>query len=147
MSEMWFNKCVKTYDGTGASQNSDEEVFDLKRRKLMLLGYARVSTEEQSLDRQIDQLIQAGVDPRCIYQEKASGRKSDRPELQRMLSELREGDVILIADLTRISRSTKDLLAIIDRITQKNANIKSIKDTWLDTTTDNPYNSFLEIQW
>ena len=60
-----------------------------------------------------------------------------------MLSELREGDVILIADLTRISRSTKDLLAIIDRITQKNANIKSIKDTWLDTTTDNPYNSFL----
>lgn len=60
-----------------------------------------------------------------------------------MIDELQEGDTVIIADLTRVSRSTKDLLEIVDRIKSKGANIKSIKDTWLDTTNDNPYNQFL----
>uniref|UniRef100_UPI0032DAC48E recombinase family protein n=1 Tax=Clostridium perfringens TaxID=1502 RepID=UPI0032DAC48E len=109
----------------------------------MLVGYARVSTEEQSLNRQIDMLVDYGVDKRNIYQEKISGMKSNREQLDKMINELQEGDTVIITDLTRISRSTKDLLNIIDRIKAKGASIKSIKDTWLDTSSDNPYNSFL----
>ena len=109
----------------------------------MLVGYARVSTEEQSLNRQIDMLVGYGVDKRNIYQEKISGMKSNREQLDKMIDELQEGDTVIITDLTRISRSTKDLLNIIDRIKAKGADIKSIKDTWLDTSSDNPYNSFL----
>lgn len=108
-----------------------------------LIGYARVSTEGQNLDRQIDMLIDYGVRKRNIYQEKITGTKSDREQLNKMIEELEEGDTVIITDLTRISRSTKDLLNIIDRIKEKGASIKSIKDTWLDTTSDNPYNSFL----
>ena len=109
----------------------------------MLLGYARVSTLEQNLDRQIDALVNAGVDPRMIYQEKITGTKLQRPELNRLLEDLQPGDVLIIPDLTRISRSTKDLLMIVEKVREKKASIKSLKDTWLDTTSDNPYNQFL----
>ena len=109
----------------------------------MLIGYARVSTEEQNLDRQIDALVKYGVDKRNIYQEKTTGTKRDREQLNKMISELQEDDIVIVADLTRVSRSTKDLLEIVDRIKSKGAAIKSLKDTWLDTTSDNPYNSFL----
>ena len=109
----------------------------------MLVGYARVSTDEQNLDRQIDALKEVGVDNRVLYQEKITGTKKDRPELQRMLEELNEGDTVIITDLTRISRSTKNLLDIIEKIKNKGATIRSLKDTWLDTTSNNPYNAFL----
>lgn len=109
----------------------------------MLIGYARVSTIEQNLDRQIDALVKYGVDKRNIYQEKITGTKRDREQLNKMIDELQENDVVIVADLTRVSRSTKDLLEIVDRIKSKGAAIKSLKDTWLDTTSDNPYNSFL----
>lgn len=109
----------------------------------MLIGYARVSTEGQNLKRQIDQLTTYGVDKRNIYQEKMTGTKSDRPELLRMIDELQRGDTVVITDLTRVSRSTKDLLSIVDKIKAKGAYIKSLKDTWLDTTSNNPYNDFL----
>ncbi|MGM8259499.1 recombinase family protein, partial (plasmid) [Clostridium perfringens] len=99
----------------------------------MLVGYARVSTEEQSLNRQIDMLVDYGVDKRNIYQEKISGTIPNRKQLDKMIDELQEGDSVIITDLTRISRSTKDLLNIIDKIKAKGASIKSIKDTWLDT--------------
>ena len=104
----------------------------------MLVGYARVSTDGQNLDRQIDALKAVGVDSRVLYQEKITGTKKDRPELQRMLKELNEGDVVIITDLTRISRSTKDLLDIIEKIKNKGSSIRSLKDTWLDTTSNNP---------
>ena len=109
----------------------------------MLVGYIRVSTCDQNLDRQIDQLVDAGVDIRMIYQEKISGTIRKRPELERMLSELHPGDVVIITDLTRLSRSTKDLLEIVDEIKSKGANLKSLKDNWLDTTEANPYSQFL----
>lgn len=109
----------------------------------MLVGYARVSTGDQSLDRQIDMLIEYGVDKRNIYQEKMSGTKINREQLNKMIDDLQKDDIVVIADLTRVSRSTKDLLSIIDNVKTKGASIKSIKDTWLDTTNDNPYNSFL----
>lgn len=109
----------------------------------MKIGYARVSTEGQNLDRQIDMLLKQDVDKRNIYTEKITGTKRDRPELNRMLEELQEGDTVIVSDLTRISRSTKDLLEIVEKICNKGASIKSIKDTWLDTTSQNPYNAFL----
>ena len=109
----------------------------------MLVGYARVSTEQQNLDRQIDMIVSYGVDKRNIYKEKITGTKSNREQLNRMIDELQQGDVVIIADLTRMSRSTKDLLKIVDDIKNKGAAIKSLKDNWLDTTSDNPYNDFL----
>lgn len=109
----------------------------------MLVGYARVSTEQQNLDRQIDMITSYGVDKRNIYKEKITGTKSNREQLNRMIDELQQGDVVIISDLTRISRSTKDLLKIVDDIKNKGAAIKSLKDNWLDTTSDNPYNDFL----
>jgi DNA invertase Pin-like site-specific DNA recombinase len=99
----------------------------------MVFGYARVSTQEQNLDRQLDSLNSAGTEE--IIQEKTTGTKSDRPELNRLLDKLRKGDVILVSDLTRLSRSTKDLFSLVDQIERKGANIKSLKERWLDTTT------------
>ncbi len=108
-----------------------------------ILGYARVSTEGQNLDRQIDALMAAGVSRKHLYCEKMTGTKSDRPELNRLLADLETGDTVIIPDLTRISRSTKDLLDIVDKIKNRGAYIKSLKDTWLNTTSSNPYNDFL----
>jgi DNA invertase Pin-like site-specific DNA recombinase len=99
----------------------------------MIFGYARVSTIEQNLDRQIDQLKGAGAEE--IIQEKITGTKADRPQLNRLFDKLRKGDTILIADLTRLSRSTKDLFSLVEQIEKKGANIKSLKECWLDTTT------------
>ena len=93
---------------------------------IMLVGYARVSTEGQSLNRQIDMLVDYGVDKRNIYQEKISGVKVNREQLDKMIDELQEDDIVIITDLTRVSRSTKDLLNIIDRIKTRGASIKSI---------------------
>lgn len=107
----------------------------------MIFGYARVSTEEQSLNRQIDQLRECGVEK--IFKEKITGTKKDRPKLNEMLEQLREGDIVIVSDLTRISRSAMDLLSIVDQIKDKGASIRSIKDTWLDTTSGNAYNDFL----
>ena len=99
----------------------------------MKIGYARVSTEEQNLDRQIDILKQISCGR--IYDEKVSGIKKERPGLNKMLDQIRTGDVIIISDLTRISRSVKDLFSLVEQIEGKGANIKSIKESWVDTTT------------
>ena len=109
----------------------------------MLVGYARVSTQAQPLDRQIDALVAAGVDRRNIYKEKASGKKRDRPELQRLLDELQEGDVVIVAETTRVSRSTKDLLELIDAIRGRGAEIRSLSEPWLDTTDSSPMAEFV----
>ncbi|NLD50730.1 MAG: recombinase family protein [Clostridiaceae bacterium] len=109
----------------------------------MLIGYARVSNIEQNLDRQLDSLVSYGIDNRNIYKEKLSGKTKNRPELIRMIDELKLNDTVVVTDITRISRSTKDLLDIVDQIKNKGACIKSLKDTWLDTTSNNPYNEFL----
>lgn len=99
----------------------------------MKIGYARVSTEEQSLDRQTDALKASGVEK--LYCEKITGMKADRPKLNELLSHLRSGDVVVVSDLTRLSRSTKDLFSIVDRIQMAGADIKSLKESWIDTTT------------
>jgi DNA invertase Pin-like site-specific DNA recombinase len=101
----------------------------------MLIGYARVSKKEQNLDRQIDALVAEGVDARNIYQEKMTGKKLDRREFTRMITELQANDAVIVAELTRIARSTMDLLRVVQIIEAKQAHIKSIKESWLDTTT------------
>lgn len=99
----------------------------------MRIGYARVSTQDQSLDRQRDQLLQDGCER--IYEEKVSGAKSDRPELGRMLDALRKDDVVVVAELSRLSRSVRDLFGIVEKVHGVGAEIKSLKEPWLDTTT------------
>ncbi len=99
----------------------------------MLIGYARVSTHEQNLDRQIDQLKEAKCEK--IFCEKFTGTKKERPELNNLIEHIRPGDTIIITDLTRLSRSTKDLFKIVEQIEHKGANIKSLKEIWMDTTT------------
>ena len=99
----------------------------------MTIGYARVSTIDQNLDRQIDAMKENGAEK--IFTEKVTGKKFDRPELLRMVDQLRDGDVVVISELTRLSRSTKDLFVIVEQIQFKGANIKSLKEAWLDTTT------------
>jgi len=101
----------------------------------MLIGYARVSQESQNLDRQIDALMEFGIDKRNIYDEKVTGTKRDREQLQKMISELQSGDTVIVSELTRLSRSTKDLFTIVEQIEKMGANIKSLKESWLDTTT------------
>lgn len=99
----------------------------------MLIGYARVSTDEQNLERQLDML----TDEKCdiIYKEKITGSKKQRPELDELLNNLNSGDTIVVTELTRLSRSTRDLFNLVDCIQKKGANIKSLKESWLDTTT------------
>ena len=99
----------------------------------MIIGYARCSTADQNLDWQLDALNKEGCER--IYQEKVSGTKKDRPELSKMLDALRAGDTVVICELTRLSRSTKDLFELVERISGAGANIKSLKEAWLDTTT------------
>lgn len=78
-----------------------------------------------------------------VYKDVISGAKRERPELDRMLEELEEGDVIYIASIDRLSRSTKDLLDIVGIIRDKGAYLVSIKDSWLDTRESNPMSEFL----
>ncbi len=99
----------------------------------MKIGYERVSTHNQKLDRQTDLLNQYGVER--IFEEKITGTKIEREQLERMLDTLREGDVVVVTDLTRLSRTTRDLFNIVSIIESKGAGIKSLKESWIDTTT------------
>jgi len=105
------------------------------------IGYVRVSSVDQNPARQFQQLNEIGMD--IFFEEKLSGATQDRPELQKMLESLQQGDIIFVTDLTRITRSTRDLFELVDYIKQKKANLKSLKDTWLDLSEDNPYSQFL----
>lgn len=105
------------------------------------IGYVRVSSVEQNPARQYQQLKEMGMDR--IYEERLSGATQKRPELQNMLEDLEAGDTISVTDLTRITRSTRDLFELVDDIKQKEANLKSLKDTWLDLSENNPYSEFL----
>lgn len=98
----------------------------------MRLGYARVSTESQNLDRQIDALNQYGVDE--IYTEKMTGTKAHRPELDKVRLRARAGDVIVVESLSRLGRSTKDLLNLLDDFEKKDIQLVSLKED-IDTAT------------
>ena len=99
----------------------------------MNIGYARVSTEGQSLESQLEQLGNAGCSK--IYSEKASGTRSDRPELRSLVKSLQSGAVVVVTRLDRLARSTIDLLTIVKQITDQGCLFKSLADPWCDTTT------------
>ena len=96
------------------------------------IGYARVSTADQNLERQLDLLEQYGVE--MIFQEKRTGTKRDRPELNRLLSHVAEGDTVVIESLSRLGRSTRDLLELVDLFQKKGVQLVSLKEQ-LDTGT------------
>mgnify|MGYP000467201616 FL=1 len=83
----------------------------------MIFGYARVSTKEQNLDRQLDQLAKRGVDK--IFSDKISGVKESRPELDKMLGQLRSGDTVVVCSYDRLARSSKQLFSLAERFEEK----------------------------
>lgn len=97
-----------------------------------ILGYARVSTEQQNLDRQLDALKKYGCD--MIFNEKMTGTKKDRPELKRMLERMTAGDIVVIESLSRLGRSTKDLIELTELFQSKGVNLVSLKES-IDTST------------
>ena len=99
----------------------------------MKLGYARVSTEEQTLDLQRERL--AGADCRKLFEEKISGVARNRPALERLLGELRADDVVVVTRLDRLARSTAELLRIAHVIEEKGAGLQSLEEPWADTTS------------
>jgi DNA invertase Pin-like site-specific DNA recombinase len=97
----------------------------------MNIGYARVSTDDQHTENQIEQLKKAGCER--IFEETASGGRWDRPELQDCLKQLRHGDVLVVWKLDRLSRSLSDLLRILEKVDKAGASFKSLTET-LDTS-------------
>lgn len=100
--------------------------------KNYIFGYARVSTESQNLDRQLDALKKYGVDQ--IYNEKMTGTKRERPELSKMLDRMTEGDTVVIESLSRLGRSTKDLIELTELFQSRGVNLVSLKES-IDTNT------------
>jgi DNA invertase Pin-like site-specific DNA recombinase len=99
----------------------------------MIIGYARVSTDGQSLEAQQASLKAAGAER--IFSEKISGAVTDRKALTKAIAALQTGDVLLVTRLDRLARSTRDLLNILDQISKAGAKFKSLADAWADTST------------
>ncbi len=98
----------------------------------MNYGYARVSTDGQSVDAQVRQLTKAGC--KKVFREVASGAQTDRVQLRRLLDQLGAGDVLIVTRLDRLARSTRDLLNTFAAITDRKAGLRSLGDTWAGTT-------------
>ena len=98
-----------------------------------MIGYARVSTDDQDLTNQRAELHAAGCTR--IFAEKITGTHAKRPELGRMLDHLRAGDVVTVTRLDRLARSTRDLLDIAEQLQAKGAGLRSLAEPWADTTT------------
>ena len=98
----------------------------------MLIGYARVSTDHQEAAAQVTALKAAGC--KRIYQEKASGGRTDRRELQKLLTQIQNGDVLVVWKLDRLSRSLRDILEIMERLNKANVRFRSLTEA-VDTTT------------
>lgn len=102
------------------------------RYEALQIRYARVSTEQQNLARQLDMLAQYGVD--YIFNEKMTGTKRDRPELNKLLDRMMEGDTVVIESLSRLGRSTKDLIELVELFRERGVHLVSLKEQ-IDTST------------
>jgi DNA invertase Pin-like site-specific DNA recombinase len=100
----------------------------------MLLGYARVSTDDQKLDLQRDALIKAGVQPDHIYEDKLSGARSDRPGLDAVLKAARDGDTLVVWRLDRLGRTMVDLIKLVTDLEGRGVGFRSLTEN-IDTTT------------
>src|SRR4051812_12847633 len=98
----------------------------------MKIGYARVSTNDQNLDLQINELQKAGCEK--IYQEKVSGKLKDRPELESMMNQLRSGDQVIVWKLDRIGRSLKNLIEIVEHLKERSVDFICLHNN-IDTST------------
>jgi DNA invertase Pin-like site-specific DNA recombinase len=99
----------------------------------MICGYARVSTDGQSAAAQVAALRAAGASK--VFREVASGARTDRAQLRKAIAALQSGDVLMVARLDRLARSTRDLLNALAAITSKKAGFRSLGNAWADTTT------------
>jgi DNA invertase Pin-like site-specific DNA recombinase len=99
-----------------------------------LIGYARVSTTDQNAQLQIDALTAAGCER--VFTDKASGSLASRPQLDRMLDHLREGDVVVVWRLDRLGRSLKNLIALVEDLAERGVGFRSLSES-IDTTTAN----------
>jgi len=100
---------------------------------MAFLGYARVSTDGQTLDAQVAELTAAGAT--TVFQEKVSGAVTERAQLMRAIKALAPGDVLIVTRLDRLARSTRDLLNTLASVNEAGAGFKSLRDSWADTTT------------
>ncbi|SMY08081.1 recombinase family protein [Flavimaricola marinus] len=98
----------------------------------MIFGYARVSTDDQTLDSQIDALTAAGAER--VFKEKKTGKNRQRPELESLLEQLRRDDVVIVTKYDRLARSLRDLMEIVEIIRERGAGFKSLGED-IDTTT------------
>lgn len=100
----------------------------------MLLGYARVSTRDQDPTRQVDALVAAGVDSDAIYVDHGvSGMKTSRPEWDRLVDHLRPGDTVLVTELSRLGRTVRGLVVLVDDLAKRDVGVRSLTQG-IDTT-------------
>lgn len=109
----------------------------------MKFGYARVSTQEQNLDLQIDALIKIGVPDKNIVLDKVSGSSSSRPNFERLLDKLREDDELYVWKLDRMARSLIHLTKLLNEFKKEGIAFKSITEPFIDTTNNSPHAGFL----
>jgi DNA invertase Pin-like site-specific DNA recombinase len=100
---------------------------------MAIIGYARVSTQDQHLTGQLEALKTAGAS--TVYREKVSGVRADRPQLAALMAALKPGDVVVVTKLDRLGRSTRELLELIDRISKAGAAFRSLGDPLWDTSS------------
>jgi DNA invertase Pin-like site-specific DNA recombinase len=109
------------------------QVRNREENHMAVLGYARVSTDGQTLEAQVAELQAAGAIK--VYQEKVSGAVTERIQLKRAIDALAPGDVLVVTRLDRLARSTRDLLNTLATINEGSAGFRSLRDAWADTTT------------
>src|SRR5882762_3102337 len=107
--------------------------LDAKGNPMTAYGYARVSTDGQTVAAQVAELTNAGCAK--VFSETASGAKTDRAQLAKVLKALQPGDTLMVTRLDRLARSTRDLLNILHALGERQVGFKSLVDTWADTTT------------
>jgi DNA invertase Pin-like site-specific DNA recombinase len=100
---------------------------------MAIIGYARVSTQDQHLTGQLEALKAAGAAP--IFREKISGARADRPQLAKLMGSLQPGDIVQVTKLDRLGRSTRELLDLIERISKAGASFRSLGDPLWDTSS------------
>jgi DNA invertase Pin-like site-specific DNA recombinase len=117
---------------------------DLRYGRRVDLGYARVSTAKQDLDRQVNALHQAGIAPERIYLDKKSGATTDRPGLRAALEYARDGDVIVVHTLDRLGRTVRDTLNLIHELTERGIGVRNLADP-IRVDSSNPANPMAQL--
>ena len=112
----------------------NDTLFFMERIIMRKIGYVRVSTAEQHLDRQFAALSEVEIAPENIFTDKQSGKDTARPGLKKLLATVKRGDTVIVESFSRFSRNTRDLLDLIDKLTKKGVYFISQKES-IDTTT------------